>query len=388
IITPLILTWVFQKKGVHTRMQRAEAVLAFAILIFLDYVLFWTSSTQVAHISLVYFILVPLMWISLRFGARYTTLSLFITALIAFGGLLWGRMTPPSDMLGLRLFQDETFIDIIAVLFFILVAIEEERKTALRNLKSHIVKLEEAVGMRDDFISIASHELKTPVTTLKIYSQTMERELSQKGQETLAGQVSKMDAQLDKLISLVEDLLNVSRSRLGKLEFRKEIFDLEHCIRETVADIRSTTPQRTIEIDGELSHPVYGDRDRIAQVAVNLVNNALKYSPKTSPVFVRLSDEDGFVKVSVRDFGIGIDEEHHQKIFELFYRVPDAGEKTYPGFGIGLHLSNNIVKRHGGKLHVKSRKGEGSEFSFTLPFAHVRRDERSRAKLQKNKLTS
>jgi signal transduction histidine kinase len=112
---------------------------------------------------------------------------------------------------------------------------------------------------------------------------------------------------------------------------------------------------------------VFGDRDRIGQVLINLLNNAIKYSPQGDRVLVRVAISQNKALVSVQDFGIGIAKEHQRKIFERFYQVTDAEEKTYPGLGIGLYISYEIVKRHGGQMWVESKKGEGASFYFTLP---------------------
>ena len=369
IVSPFLIRWIANPRFKITKKQTVEIGSAFIILLLVNYALFWTQTTQIGNISLVYFDLIPLMWISLRFGSRFTTLAMFITAIMAIAGNFVGHpMAVAPDKLGIHLFQIEVLIDILAGLFFILAAIEDERKAVINKLESHIIKLEQAVGMRDEFISIASHELKTPVTTLKIYSQVVRKELEQKGEQLLGGQMSKMDLQLNKLITLVEDLLNVSRTRSGKLEFHIQEFDLALLVKETVDDVQSSTPQHTFFLEGRLLRPIMGDKYRISQVLINLLNNAVKYSPNASEINVSLFDEGDKAKVSVKDYGIGIDPKHHEKIFDLFYRVSDPKTNTFPGFGIGLHISHEIIARHGGALSVQSSEDQGSEFSFTLPY--------------------
>ena len=125
---------------------------------------------------------------------------------------------------------------------------------------------------------------------------------------------------------------------------------------------------------------VYGDRDRLGQVLINLLNNAIKYSSQSDTVLVHLSSDEASVRIGVQDFGLGIAPEHHEKIFERFYQVADPEEKTYPGLGIGLAISQDIVKRHGGKLWVESQKGQGATFYLCMPL--LRQENRSGAEKQ------
>jgi PAS domain S-box-containing protein len=224
-----------------------------------------------------------------------------------------------------------------------------------------------AITLRDDFISIASHELRTPVTSLRLYFQVLQKQLSRRGDESLARSFAKMDAQLNKLTLLIEDLLNVSRIEHGKLEFREDWFDLNEVAKETVEQIQSTTSKHCIRIEGRVNERVWGDKDRIGQVLTNLLTNAVKFSPQADTIIVRLTTAQDAVVVSVQDFGIGIEKEHLNHIFDRFHRVSDAEERTYPGLGIGLYIAREIIQRHGGTLTVESEKGKGSRFSFILP---------------------
>lgn len=226
-----------------------------------------------------------------------------------------------------------------------------------------------AISVRDEFISVASHELKTPVTSLKMYTQIISKQLEQRGEEHLLTPLIKMNAQIDKLTLLINDLLNISKIQLGKLEFNEESFDLQEVVEDTVQSLQSTTPTHKIKIEGTLKNPVWGDKDRISQVVTNLLTNAIKYSPKADKVKIKLFETRKNSEVRFIDYGIGIDKEQQRKIFNRFYRVTGAEERTFPGLGIGLYISSEIIKRHGGKMSVKSVKGKGSEFCFSIPRA-------------------
>jgi PAS domain S-box-containing protein len=230
-----------------------------------------------------------------------------------------------------------------------------------------ITERQELERRKNLFISMASHELKTPLTSLKGFTYGLQRRLTKLEDVQGLYYLNKMNAQLDRLTKLVSDLLDISKMQTGQLVYRTETFDVERLIRETVENVQEITPSHRIVIEGSVGAQVTGDKERLEQVLVNLLNNATKYSPHADRVLVHLSQDQGNLIVSVKDFGIGIEEIHHQKIFERFYQIADREEKTYPGLGIGLYLSHEIIKRHHGRIWVESKKGEGSTFSFTLP---------------------
>ena len=220
---------------------------------------------------------------------------------------------------------------------------------------------------KDEFISMASHELKTPVTSLKGFLNLLQRRLKSLEDEKALHYLTRMDTQVHKLIKLINDLLDLSKMQTGQLAYREECFAMDALVQEIVENVQETTQTHSLLLEGQSGVEVFGDRDRIGQVLINLLNNAIKYSPQTNRVLVRVAKEEHTVLVSVQDFGIGIADEHQHRVFERFYQVTDAAEKTYPGLGIGLYISCEIIKRHGGRLWVESQKGVGSTFHFALP---------------------
>ncbi|MBV9124047.1 MAG: PAS domain S-box protein, partial [Planctomycetes bacterium] len=220
---------------------------------------------------------------------------------------------------------------------------------------------------KDEFISMTSHELKTPVTSLKGFTHVLQRRLTKQGDEQALHYLSRMDAQLNKLTKLIGDLLDISRMQTGKLALDMETFDLDALVQETVENVQATTDTHQLSIEGQTKGRVLGDRDRLGQVFINLLTNAVKYSPDAHKVVVRLSQDHAQAMISVQDFGIGIDPVHQKKIFERFYQVTDPEEQTYPGLGIGLYISREIADRHDGRIEIHSRKGEGSTFTVILP---------------------
>ncbi|TMC23162.1 MAG: HAMP domain-containing histidine kinase [Chloroflexi bacterium] len=176
-----------------------------------------------------------------------------------------------------------------------------------------------------------------------------------------------MDSQLDKLTKLVSDLLDISRMQTGHLGLQREPSYLDELVSEIVENMQATTTTHRLLLEGKSEARVLGDKDRLGQVFINVLANAIKYSPQADRVVVELARDEKYAVVRVRDFGIGIDLVHQHKIFERFYQVTDPQEKTYPGLGIGLYICKQIIERHDGRIEVHSRKGEGSTFSITLP---------------------
>lgn len=235
-------------------------------------------------------------------------------------------------------------------------------------LKQYYDHLQSEMQRKDEFISIASHELKTPVTSLKAFVQILKRKSDESGEHDLMRYLTKMDEQILRLTGLIANLLDVARIQSGKMPFEMKKFDLNACIGDIVEVNSQITKKHRIIVKGSVNKLIYGDEDRICQVLNNLITNAVKYSPKKDTVEIHITNTPDNVLVSVRDFGIGIDKKHQKKIFERFYRVSGSVETTFPGLGIGLYISSEIIRRHGGKLYVESTKGKGSTFSFTLPF--------------------
>jgi len=221
---------------------------------------------------------------------------------------------------------------------------------------------------KDEFISMASHELKTPLTSLKGFLGLLQRRLTTQADQQALHYLARMDAQVNRLTNLVNDLLDLSKIQTGQLDYQEERFELDALVQEALENVQGTTQTHHLLLEEQTGAEVFGDRDRIGQVLINLLNNAIKYSPRADRVLVRVAKDRNKALVCVQDFGIGIAKEHQHKLFERFYQVTNPGEKkTYPGLGIGLYISYQIVKRHGGRLWVESKKGEGATFRFTLP---------------------
>jgi signal transduction histidine kinase len=220
---------------------------------------------------------------------------------------------------------------------------------------------------KDDFISMASHELKTPLTALKLQTQLVRKRLERQSLPEAATALSRMEGPVKQLERLIAELLDVSKIQAGRLEYLQETVDLEALLQEITDTMQQTNPSHSIVVRGTVGTSLIGDPDRLGQVFTNLLSNAIKYSPDAKTVEMDLSASPETVTIRVRDHGIGIPREQRDKVFDRFYRVTDPQRKAIPGLGMGLYIVAEIVKRHGGSITVESAVGKGSTFTVTLP---------------------
>ena len=255
------------------------------------------------------------------------------------------------------------------------------RALALKDANDKIVKWygtntditdqKELERQKDNFLAVASHELKTPVTSIKAYAQVLEMMLKRAGDTKNAVLMSKMDGQINRLTSLIGDLLDVTKINSGRLEFDNVPFDFNQMMLEIIEDMQLTSGKHQIKHQLSFKRMVNGDRERIAQVVINLITNAIKYSPNANRIIIYTEDHDTEVQLCVQDFGIGLTRDKMDRVFEQFYRVSGTKEHTFPGLGLGLYISSEIIKQLGGKIWVNSVIEKGSTFCFSIPLNHT-----------------
>ncbi len=262
---------------------------------------------------------------------------------------------------------------------------EGARRRAMRAYaRSHAreVALRAMNRRMDEFLSLTSHELRSPLASIRMAVQLAERRLrrlSPHGEGDLGESVEAIldvlalaGHEVDRQNHLVGDLLDVGRIRSGTLEFFDRPCDLVTIVGDATAAQRLAWPERTIELDNAMdSAPLRADAHRIEQVVTNYLTNALKYSGEDAPVAVSLRQEGSWARVEVRDRGPGLTREQQERIWERFHRVPGIQQQSGqgPGLGLGLYICRTIVEHSGGTLGVESRPGDGSTFWFTLPLS-------------------
>lgn len=236
---------------------------------------------------------------------------------------------------------------------------------------TNIQEIKEEEQRKTDFVSMLSHELKTPVTSIKGHVQLalrlLNKEASTPSIQKLNSSFLRIDNLIVQLTSLIGDMLDLSRLDAGRMDLRLEHFAIDKLVNEVVEDFRLSHQQYVINLTTGDQIMINADRDRISQVLINLISNAIKYSPENKMVDIDVSLVSNQAQIAIRDYGIGINKSDQNKIFERFYRVDGRNEKFFSGFGIGLFLAHEIVTRHGGIISLESELGKGSTFVLHLP---------------------
>lgn len=237
-------------------------------------------------------------------------------------------------------------------------------------LGSDITGQKDLERKKDEFISIASHELKTPITTIKGFAQIIAQRLEKSGDLQNYHLMERMEGQIERLTNLVSEFLDVTKIQAGKLPLKEAYFNLNELVREIIHDLTLTANTgHAIIVKGRICNEIYADKFRISQVITNILSNAVKYSPSSSNIIVSLKSDSKEIIVSIRDFGIGIAPKEQSMVFERFFqsRITREKEGRLTSLGLGLYISSEIIKQHGGQIRVISKEGKGSTFIFTLP---------------------
>jgi PAS domain S-box-containing protein len=221
--------------------------------------------------------------------------------------------------------------------------------------------------LKDEFIAVASHELKTPVTSIKAYSEILLESLATSSDQNAFAILTKLNLQIDRLTELIKTLLDTTKLSAGEVLLQKEPFDLNILLEEQVELFSPTSPIHPIIFKNTAPNLIVADKKLIRQVITNLITNAIKYSPQGGQVIISSMQNEEEVKVSVQDFGIGVPEGLNNKIFERYFRVNGPLTTKTQGVGLGLYITAQIIHQHGGKINVESQEGYGSTFSFTIP---------------------
>ncbi|WP_207422870.1 sensor histidine kinase [Desertivirga brevis] len=235
------------------------------------------------------------------------------------------------------------------------------------NNSKQLINTIDLMNKKDEFMTIAAHELKTPITSVRGALQIVENNLSRSadGSKTQPF-IAIANRQIKKLTWIVNDLLDVTKIQAGKLLINISTFYLKSLIEEAIDQIHYEKKDRTVRLEGDFSQAIEGDKVRLEQVLVNLLTNAIKYSPNGGDILIKAEQIEDQVEISVVDQGIGIDAEKIPLLFQRFFRVENTSQ-NFSGLGMGLYISSEIIKAHHGDIGVESRLGEGARFWFRLP---------------------
>jgi PAS domain S-box-containing protein len=241
----------------------------------------------------------------------------------------------------------------------------EGNATHLIGVVADITKRKNYESQKDDFLGIASHELKTPVTGLKGTIQLLERFKDKTGSDIISRLIDQSAVNIKKIVTLVDDLLNMHRISEGQLHLEKTTFKASKILTSSCHNIISQGNHQ-VNITGDLDADIFADEQRLEQVLVNFVNNAVKYAPESREINITVEQLQDRIKITVKDQGEGINPAVQPFIFDRYYRANHEG-KSYSGLGLGLYISAEIIKKHAGQIGVDSTVGLGSSFWFSIP---------------------
>jgi two-component system sensor histidine kinase VicK len=249
------------------------------------------------------------------------------------------------------------------------IVLTDEKKIPVRMLGTilDITESKRDEIRKNDFIAMASHELKTPLTSLKAYIQLLSKKMPESNDNFINNALSKAGYQVNKMSDLIHGFLDLSKLESGKLQLKLQYFDINELIKDTIAEFCAISPGYAVSFNRHKLIIVKADKEKIEQVISNFLSNAIKYSDKGSKISIKSKKTGDSVQVSVIDEGIGIKAKDQEKLFQRFYRVESEKMKNISGFGIGLYLASEIIQRHKGKIWVESKEDEGSTFHFSLP---------------------
>lgn len=372
ILTPFLLRWFTKPRFSRTPIEILEIFSIFTALILIDYTLFIRGIGIVASLPLIYFILIPLFWIALKLRPRFVTLALVITSAFAVTGVL---LHAPPDLLVVSLYQIEILIIVLAIMFFIITSLEEDRRVNTNILHSQMATLRNAVAKesseskaKNDFIAILSHELRNPLAPIlsSIDLLKLKNSRDQEDMELL----EMMEDRMSTIRRLLDDLLDISRISEGKIALKKDVVALSSVLKRAALSTehhRKELHQRLVTRFPQKPLSIIGDAVRLEQIFSNLLTNASKFSSSGDTITLSMRENDGVAEIEIVDRGIGIQPEELESIF-LPFRQLQEGERTKKGLGIGLSLVRNFVEMHSGTIQAHSEgRGRGSYFVVRLP---------------------
>lgn len=386
VVAPLLFSWIARDVGCPTVKRPGEKAVLVGLVILISSLVFldFTKLQTLGGMHPLPFALFPLIiWAALRFTMHEVVHLVLVLSIIAVWGTLHQMGVFVGEALPSTLLILDIYVATIAMTgMFLAAAIQERRNSkrkvllllreqiaARQSIESLVKRLEAALQSRDEFLSIASHELRTPITSLKLQLQIAHRNPDEGATADSEDLLTALDRQVNRLNSLIDTLLDVSQIREGKMSFLPEQSNLAEVVRQSALQLKDQLSEAGCEIFLDVPEEMIGHWDpaRIEQVVTNLLSNSIKYAPG-KPIHIRLSLQGENAFLTVEDRGPGIPPENQEKIFERFERSATAN--SVPGLGLGLFIVKEIVKVHRGTVQVENVPEKGARFTVQLPLSY------------------
>lgn len=309
------------------------------------------------------------------YGGFWPSIAATIGSMIAIGAVLIQSGTSSGQDLNTTINAFILFFImglIISVLSSVKKNSEDSKEALLTNEKLARKQAEQQSRILEHFISVASHELKSPITSQKAYLQLLKKNILSNKHDDDLNYLNKIEKKINALTEFINDLMDVSKLKSKKLSYNFSNTSIKECVQEGIDNITDLLINHEVIIKIDRDIGVYCDKNRIIQVITNLLSNAIKYSPHGQKVIVEAVKKNNYAQISVTDFGIGIKSDFKDKVFNRFFRVTGNNETNFKGFGLGLYISSQIVNKHRGKIWVESEENKGSTFYFILPVRQMR----------------
>lgn len=371
ILAPLLLLWFQNPQIQWSSKQRVEFLCLLIVLIGIGFVVFGALPFfHTKNYPLEFATIPPLLWASFRFGKREAATAIFVLCIIAIWGTLGGFGPFVTRSLNESLLLLEAYMGVISLMTLVLAAVLGERNEAAIELNHSYEKLKKMDQVKSDFILAASHELRTPLTSMKGYLSLLLDHKAGPVNEQQKEFINYIQSATDRLHRLLSELLNLSKIESGQVSLNREEVPIADLLRGELAIFKAEADQKKIHLELVIENDlgkVFCDQDKINQVLVNLISNALKYTPKGGKIRILARRENKNIFIEVKDTGIGINPEDHLKIFLPFQHIRKEGLRGEESNGLGLALAKRIVEVHKGEIHVESQEGVGSRFWILLP---------------------
>ena len=372
VVAPLLLVGATASWVIHPRRRLELAALVIAVVATNVIVFGSSSADEVARVSRAYLVFPPLIWAALRFGHRGAVTTTFVTAAIAIWGTALGNGPFARSVLNESLFGLQLFMAVVAATFLVLGASVAERRRAVESLSRAHASVAEANRVKSEFLAVMSHELRTPLNAIAGYAELLLTELGESLGEAQRRYLERIRSNQQHLLVMIEDVLSFAKLEAGRLSLTTERVNVRDALLELEGLIEPELRRKEIAFtcepcDAGLS--VRGNHERLRQILLNLVSNAVKFTPNGGRVTLAASRAGDRVRMSVSDSGIGIPDEQLERVFEPFFQVDQGTKRSYAGIGLGLAIARDLARAMDGDVRIESQLGKGSTASVELPAA-------------------